>query len=272
MPALHRVAMGIQYDGTAFHGWQFQRQAPHLPTIQGALESALSHIANEPITTICAGRTDAGVHAFAQVVHFDTTAHRTAYDWMAGVNAKLPPAIAVQWVTPVPTTFHARFSATARSYRYIIYQSRARQALMHQCATWIKTPLDIAAMQQAAQLLIGTQDFSALRSSHCQANNAIRHVTLSSIEAQGPWLIYEVSANAFLHHMVRNIVGTLMVVGRREQSPAWVSRVLASRDRCQAGVTAPPQGLCLRDVSYPLSFGLPKKCAQDFSLLETLLS
>lgn len=272
MPTLQRLAMGVQYDGTAFHGWQFQRQAPHLPTIQGALEAALSHIANEPITSICAGRTDSGVHALAQVIHFDTTAHRTAYDWMAGVNAKLPPAIAVQWVKPVSIDFHARFSARARSYRYIIYQNRARQALMRQCATWVKTPLDVPAMQQAAQLLIGTHDFSALRSSHCQANNAIRQVSLSSISAQGPWLIYEVSANAFLHHMVRNIVGTLLVVGRREQPPAWVSKVLASRDRCQAGVTAPPQGLCLRDVCYPSSFALPKKSAQDFSLLETLLS
>lgn len=249
-----RYALGIEYDGTDFNGWQ---RLGHGHSVQGALEEALSFVADAPIQVVCAGRTDAGVHGQCQVVHFDSTAQRTPFAWMMGANSRLPQSMAVRWAQPVEEQFNARFSAIARRYRYRILNRRVRPALEARYLAWERLPLDVGAMQAAAQVLLGEHDFSAFRSSQCQASHARRELQAIAVERCGDEVCIQVQANAFLHHMVRNLVGSLLPIGRGERAPAWLSELLASRDRTRAGPTAPPQGLVFIGPLYPRIFALP---------------
>jgi tRNA pseudouridine38-40 synthase len=249
-----RYALGIEYDGSDYLGWQRQHQGP---TVQATLEPALSFVANEMVEVICAGRTDTGVHARGQVVHFDCAAERGERAWVLGSNSRLPASVALTWARPVSDDFHARYSARLRSYCFRILRRPSRPALDARYALWVREPLDVAAMSTAAQLLVGQHDFTSFRTLACQANSPVRHIHRIDIREHGPWLELEFEANAFLHHMIRNIVGSLLVVGRGEQAPAWVGAVLALRDRSKAGPTAPPQGLTFLCARYPASFGLP---------------
>lgn len=250
-----RIALGIEYDGTAFHGWQIQQ--PKVRTIQGCLEQAIGEVADRPVNLICAGRTDAGVHATAQVVHFDTEAERPPRAWIFGTNSNLPPEIAVSWAQPVPETFHARFSARARRYRYVIFNRPVRSALHRQRASWFYKSLDVARMREAGLYLVGEHDFSSFRSVECQAKSPIRTVYALELEWRGDFLILEIEANAFLHRMVRNIAGVLMTIGSGTRPIGWAHEVLEARDRALGGTTAPPQGLYLIAVRYPSVFGVP---------------
>jgi tRNA pseudouridine38-40 synthase len=250
-----RYALGLEYDGAAYAGWQHQG---HARTVQQVVDEALSRVAAEPIKVVAAGRTDAGVHATLQVVHFDTAAERRERGWLLGTNSNLPEDVGAQWIRPVPETFSARFSAISRSYRYLIVNRPQRAALAHGHATWIHAPLDDTAMDAAAQLLVGTHDFTSFRAASCQARSPQRTLTRCSVTRRGDWLAIDVSANAFLHHMVRNIVGSLLLVGRGEQDLAWFGALLAARDRKAAGMTAPAAGLHLVDVEYPAELALPR--------------
>jgi tRNA pseudouridine38-40 synthase len=249
-----RIALGIEYDGTSYNGWQRQNNGIG---VQQRLEEALAVVANEDIEVVCAGRTDTGVHASGQVVHFDTSAERSDRGWLLGANTNLPPDVSVSWVRHVSDEFHARFSATERSYRYVILNRLERSALHRQRAWWVYEPLDATVMHEAAQYLLGQHDFSAFRAAGCQAKSARRELTSIGVQRDGDWVTVSVSANAFLMHMVRNITGTLAVVGRGEQAPAWVAEVLKSRDRTIGGITAPPHGLTLVSINYPEEFGIP---------------
>ncbi len=249
-----RVALGLEYDGTAFAGWQSQRASP---AVQSLIEAALSPVAAEPVGLICAGRTDAGVHARGQVAHFDTHAHRSARGWVLGANTHLPSDINVAWARPVPQHFHARYSAEARTYRYYIYNRSVRSALAARGAAWIRQPLDHERMQSATAALIGSHDFSALRSAASQSHSPIRRVEELTITRRGDFVIMQVTANAFLHHMVRNIAGLLIAIGRGDQDPLWARTVLASKDRSRGGPTASAEGLYFWFVRYPRAFGLP---------------
>ena len=249
-----RIALGIEYDGTSYNGWQRQKTGLG---VQQRLEEALSLVANEDVEVVCAGRTDTGVHASGQVAHFDTDSERSERGWLLGANTNLPADISVTWVKPVGHDFHARFSAVARSYHYLILNRLQRSALHRHRAWWIYEPLDETRMQAAAQLLLGEHDFSAFRAAGCQANTAVRELTDLRIGRNGDWLTIDVTANAFLMNMVRNIVGTLAAVGLGEQRVEWVSEVLESRDRKTGGITAPPHGLTLIAVEYPDAFGVP---------------
>jgi len=249
-----RYALAIEYDGTDFLGWQ---RLSHGPTVQGALEQALAFVAAQPIEVTCAGRTDSGVHAYAQVAHFDSPVERRPYAWMMGVNSRLPSTAAVRWVQPVDPGFHARYSATARRYRYRILNRSARPALDARFVTWERRPLDAERMQRAAQALVGEHDFSAFRTAQCQAKHPRRCVHAISVHRVGDEVHVEVQANAFLHHMVRNIVGSLLPIGYGEQAEDWMRELLEGRDRSVAGPTAPPQGLCFVGPLYPREFGLP---------------
>jgi tRNA pseudouridine38-40 synthase len=249
-----RIAVGIEYDGSAYAGWQTQ---PGIPNIQQAAEAALGTVAAEAVSLTCAGRTDAGVHAYGQVAHFDTVATRTARSWVLGANSALPADISLSWAVPVPEHFHARYTAEARTYRYLILNRAARSALSAQRAVWIHRPLDAIAMAEAAAELVGEHDFSAFRSAECQAKSPVRRLTRLAVERRGHWISIEATANAFLHHMVRNIAGLLIHVGRGEEPAAWARTVLESRDRRRGAATAPPQGLYLVAVRYPEVFGLP---------------
>ena len=249
-----RIALGIEYDGTSYNGWQRQKTGLG---VQQRLEEALSLVANEEIEVTCAGRTDTGVHASGQVVHFDTSAERSDRGWLLGANSNLPPDISVTWVKPVDDDFHARFSAVSRSYQYLILNRLQRSALHRDRAWWVHQPLDEQRMHAAAQALLGEHDFSAFRAAGCQASSAMRDVTKISVTRSGNWVTLDVTANAFLMHMVRNITGTLAVIGRGEAPVEWLAEVLESRDRTAAGVAAPPHGLTLVDVAYPASFGIP---------------
>lgn len=251
-----RIALGVEYDGAAHYGWQRQQQ---LPSVQGYLEKALSAVANTPIDVQCAGRTDAGVHATGQVVHFDFDGERPDRAWTMGVNTNLPDSIAVRWVKTVSNDFHARFSATHRRYRYVIYNATLRPAILLGGITHEYQPLDAALMHEAAQAVIGEQDFTSFRASHCQSKTPFRNVTDVSVYRQGTYVIVDIRANAFLHHMVRNIVGSLIKVGCGEQPVNWIAELLAVKDRTQAAATAKPNGLYLVDVTYPDTFGLPRK-------------
>ena len=249
-----RIALGIEYDGTSYNGWQRQKNGIG---VQQRLEEALAVVADEPVELTCAGRTDTGVHATGQVVHFDTTAERSERGWLLGTNTNLPADVSVAWARRVDPEFHARFSATGRSYRYVILNRLQRSALHRKRAWWVHQPLDAGRMHAAGQRLIGEHDFSAFRAAGCQAKTALRELTAISVTRDGDWLYLDVSANAFLMHMVRNITGTLAEVGQGEQPQEWVTEVLESRDRTIGGVTAPPHGLTLVDVDYPAQFGIP---------------
>jgi tRNA pseudouridine38-40 synthase len=249
-----RIALGIEYDGTAYNGWQRQRSGTGVQTV---LEQALARVADAPVEAVCAGRTDAGVHAAAQVVHFDSTATRSRRSWMLGANSNLPPDINALWAEFVADDFHARYSATSRTYRYLILNRPARSSLYRDRAWWIHRPLDEKRMREAAGYLQGGHDFSAFRAAGCQALTPHREVFALTIERHGEWLVVTVSANAFLQHMVRNMVGLLVAIGAGDEAPAWADAVLKSRDRTRGGVAAPAQGLTLIDVAYPASAGLP---------------
>jgi len=249
-----RIAVGLEYDGTRYSGWQLQ---PGLPTIQELVQRALCAVADRPVSVSCAGRTDAGVHATGQVAHFDTGASRPMRGWVLGANSLLPPDIALNWAVEVDGRFDARRSALARSYRYCVLQRATRPALLRDRVHWVRMPLDAAAMHAAAQCLVGEHDFSAFRSAGCQAATAVRRIDAINVTAEGPLVTIEVTANAFLHHMVRNIAGTLIEVGARGHAPARVAATLASRDRQRAGVTAPARGLYLCAVRYPPDAGTP---------------
>lgn len=249
-----RVALGIEYDGTSYNGWQRQKTGSG---VQQRVEKALSVVANHPVEVICAGRTDTGVHATGQVVHFDTDSQRSDRGWLLGANTNLPDDVSVTWVAPVSDDFHARFSATSRSYRYKILNRLQRSALHRNRAWWVYEPLEATLMHDAAQQLAGEHDFSAFRAAACQASTAVRTISQISVSRSGDWLTLDVTANAFLQHMVRNITGTLATVGLGEQEVDWVAEVLESRDRKVGGIAAPPHGLTLVGVGYPESFGLP---------------
>ena len=248
-----RLAAGIEYDGTAFNGWQVQ---PHAPSIQEALSKAISIVADEPVECVGAGRTDTGVHATGQVAHFDTRARRAEHSWLLGINSNLPTDINVNWVAKVPAEFHARFSARSRSYRYLILNSPVRSALYRQRAWWVLKPLDAELMQTAADALLGEHDFSSFRAAACQASSPVRTITEIAVERQGEIIVITCSANAFLHHMVRNLAGSLMRIGRGDEPPEWLAEILAAKDRKRSGITAPAMGLTLTDVGYP-DFPLP---------------
>ncbi len=250
-----RFALGVEYNGSMFSGYQMQSHGTR--TVQAELEKAVSIVANEPIRLTCAGRTDTGVHATGQVVHFDTTVQRELKAWMLGANTNLPSDIAVHWVRQVSGDFSARFSAISRSYRYILFNRRIRSAVFPNNVAWSYEKFDENAMNAAAQHLLGEHDFSAFRSSRCQANHAIRVMQKISVTRQHDYLILDIKANAFLHHMVRNIMGTLMVIGRGEQSVDWMCEILEGQDRKCAGMTASPAGLYLVNVEYPKECGLP---------------
>jgi len=254
-----RIALGIEYDGTGFLGWQ---RLTHGNTVQGAVEAALSFVADAQVEVTCSGRTDAGVHARCQVVHFDTQAQRSERSWVLGANSRLPDAVAVLWARPVDQTFHARYGALGRRYRYMILNRAVRAALDARRVTWERVPLDAAAMHVAAQALVGEHDFSAFRAISCQAHSARREVRAIQVERVGEQVAIDVEANAFLHHMVRNIVGSLLLVGRGEQPPGWIAHLLAAADRTIAGPTAPPQGLMFLGPRYPARFGLPEDVSQ----------
>jgi tRNA pseudouridine38-40 synthase len=249
-----RVAAIIEYDGTDYAGWQSQ---VHSASIQDAVEAALSFVAGHPVVAICAGRTDSGVHAVGQVIHFDTHAERTSRAWVLGANTRLAPSIALQWAGEVTAGFHARHRASRRIYRYAILNRSARSALQRTRAAWIHRPLDADAMHAAAQALIGEHDFSAFRSIECQSKTAIRRVDTIEVTREGDYLWLEITANAYLHHMVRNIVGTLLDVQREAEPFAAMAKVLAGADRRYAGATAPAAGLYLWRVEYPAVFGIP---------------
>lgn len=249
-----RIAIGIEYDGTSYNGWQRQRTGLG---VQQVLEQALSEVADETVEVTCAGRTDTGVHATGQVAHFDTTAERTDRGWLLGANTSLPDDVNLSWVRPVDVEFHARFSATARGYRYRILNRLVRSALNRRRAWWVYQPLDHERMHTAAQALLGQHDFSAFRAAGCQASTATREITSISVQRDDDWILLDVTANAFLQHMVRNIIGTLVAVGSGEEDISWPATVLEARDRTRGGIAAPPHGLTLVSVDYPDQFGIP---------------
>jgi tRNA pseudouridine38-40 synthase len=249
-----RYALGIEYDGSGFQGWQ---RLSHGASVQATVEAALSFVVDHPLEVVCAGRTDSGVHARCQVVHFDTEAVRTPYALQQGGNSRLPGGVAILWCQPMPQDFHARYSARARRYRYTILNRKVRPAMQREYLTWERQPLDAEAMHRAAQALVGEHDFSAFRTVHCQAPHPNRNVHEISVRREDDRVIVEVQANAFLHHMVRNFVGSLLLVGRGEQSEAWVGQLLAGRDRVVAGPTAPSAGLVFLGPRYPAEWSLP---------------
>ena len=250
-----RIALGVEYDGSPFFGWQSQVGGR---TVQDALQAALSSIACEPVSVIAAGRTDSGVHAVEQVIHFDTATERPLSAWVRGVNAFLPPSIAVLWAHPVPDEFHARFSAQARSYYYVLINRAVRSALYQGKAGWFHAPLAVEKMTEAAACLLGEHDFSAFRSAECQAKSPLKNLTKLEIQQHGDVLIFYLTANAFLQHMVRNIVGSLVYIGKGRYPPQWMGEVMKSRNRNFAAPTFAPDGLYLLNVEYPAKWNLPQ--------------
>lgn len=252
-----RYALGLEYRGSRYLGWQ--RLGGDAPTLQQALETAIAHVADHPVETVCAGRTDAGVHARCQVVSFASAAPRTARAWMLGITAHLPGDMAVRWCVPVADGFSARFSARARRYRYRILNRPVRPGIGREYLGWERRPLDADRMHRAAQALLGEQDFSAFRSVQCQATHPRRQMQHIRVTRAGEEVHVEVQANAFLHHMVRNIVGSLVPVGRGEKPVEWLAALLAGRDRRKAGPTAAAAGLCFLHPLYPPECGLPEE-------------
>jgi tRNA pseudouridine38-40 synthase len=250
-----RYALGIEYDGSAFLGWQ---RLGHGDSVQGALEAALASIVQHPVDAVCAGRTDAGVHAAQQVVHLDTGVVRPLRAFVEGTNTRLPASVRVLWAQQVPGGFHARHGARARRYRYRLLNRRVRPALQRDYLSWEPRPLDAEAMHRAAQALLGENDFSAFRTAQCQAPHPMRDLQVITVHREGEEVVFELQANAFLHHMVRNIVGSLLMVGRGERPESWVAELLAGRDRTVAGPTASAAGLSFLGPRYPQAWGLPE--------------
>ena len=261
-----RIALGIEYDGTPFQGWQSQ---PGGRTVQDALEAALGAIAGEAARVVCAGRTDTGVHARAQVVHFDTPVERPGSAWVKGVNGHLPPQIAVLWAAQVADDFHARFSAQKRRYDYFLLNRPVRSALEVSRMGWFHLPLDLEAMRAGARYLTGEHDFSAFRSSECQAKSPVRTISRLDLTQCGDVFQFTFEANAFLHHMVRNIVGTLVYIGKGKHAPGWAAQLLASRTRAFAAPTFSPCGLYLSQIDYDARFALPAFPAATFPAATT---
>lgn len=256
-PAGTRIACCVEYDGSGYNGWQSQ---PHdnVSTVQDTLEAALAEIANAPVRVHCAGRTDTGVHATGQIVHFDAPVARAGKAWMLGTNTALPADVRVHWAVAVAGDFHARFSAQARRYRYVIANTTVRPALLRDHVTWHRRPLDAAIMQRAAQALLGEQDFSAFRAASCQSNSPMRNIMEVDVSRAGSFVIIDILANAFLHHMIRNIAGSLIAIGDGRQGEHWIGELLAGRDRTAAADTAPAAGLYLAEIRYPARFDLPQ--------------
>lgn len=249
VPVNGRIALGLSYRGAAFHGWQAQKSG--LPTVQKSLEYAVSKVANHPVELVCAGRTDKGVHASQQIVHFDTPSMRSPRSWVFGCNANLPRDISIEWAGKVDEGFHARFSAISRRYHYVIYNHPIRPAIFSDEMSWFHYPLDAERMHDAAQCLVGEHDFTSFRAVGCQSRTPNRHVHFVNIKRYGHVIVMDIKGNAFLHHMVRNIAGVLMAIGSGRQEPGWCKEVLEARDRTKGGVTAPPYGLFLTHVEYP---------------------
>ena len=249
-----KYAACIEYDGSAFFGWQYQ---DHAPSVQGEVEKAISRVANHPVKVVCAGRTDTGVHGIGQIIHFESDAERTIDSWQFGTNSNLPDTVVMRWVQPVDDAFHARFSAGARRYRYILLNRATRPAILSKRVAWHRRPLDHESMQQACKYLLGEQDFTSLRAAGCQAKHAVRTIHDINISREGDFIYLDVKANAFLYHMVRNIAGTLFLIGEGRQSVEWLPELMSKQDRREAGATAPPGGLYFVHVDYPEQFGLP---------------
>ncbi|MBW8182179.1 tRNA pseudouridine(38-40) synthase TruA [Shewanella nanhaiensis] len=260
-----RVALGIEYDGSKYFGWQRQVE---VDSVQAQLERALSKVANEPISVHCAGRTDTGVHATGQVIHFDTNAIRKESAWTLGVNVSLPDDIAVRWSKVVDEDFHARFSATARRYRYMIYNYQLRPGILRSGVSHYRTHLNENKMHEAAQHFVGEHDFTSFRALHCQSKTPNRNVHEVNVTRQGMYICVDIKANAFLHHMVRNIVGSLIEVGLGHQTHEWIPELLALKDRSKAAPTAKPNGLYMVDVTYPEHFQLPKLALGPLFMLD----
>lgn len=253
-----RIALGLEYDGADYCGWQSQQ---HASGVQAEVEKALSFVANERIEVHAAGRTDAGVHAAIQVVHFDTTAQRAERGWVLGANTNLPPTVSALWAREVPDDFHARSSALCRTYRYVILNRLSRPAIANRRVSWLRYPLDHERMHTAAQALLGEHDFTSFRGAECQSRTPVRRLYAIEVTRSQDIVTLTVSGNAFLHHMVRNIAGVLMEIGQGERAVEWCAEVLAARDRTQAGITAPADGLYLAGIRYPQELGLPSELA-----------
>jgi tRNA pseudouridine38-40 synthase len=252
-----KVVLLVEYDGSAYKGWQAQKY--DVPSVQENIEKALSVIANHKVSVVCAGRTDSGVHASAQVVHFETDVERSERSWTLGVNTHLPSDIAVVAARYVDDEFHARFSALSRRYRYVIYQSALRPALLSKGLTWTYKTLDVERMKAAATCFLGTHDFSSFRAVGCQANTPTRTILNFSVQQLGQYVVLDVRANAFLHHMIRNFAGVLMTIGAGEKPVSWAKEVLEAKDRTKGGITAPPTGLYFVDAEYPEHFNVPQR-------------
>jgi tRNA pseudouridine38-40 synthase len=249
-----RYAIGLEYDGSEFFGWQIQRQEP---TVQGCLEAALARVADQEIRAVCCGRTDTGVHALGQVAHFDSSAERAERDWVLGLNSHLPAGVSVLWIRQVDESFHARFSAFSRTYRYLVLNRWIRPALDARRMSWCRLPLDAEGMHEAAQALRGEHDFTSFRAGACQARHAVREIHDIAVRRSGEVVTLEVTANGFLYHMVRNIAGTLLRVGQGNAEVGWPAQVLALQDRSKAAPTAAPEGLYFVRARYPQQYGLP---------------
>ena len=251
-----RIALGMEYEGSEFYGWQSQAAGR---TVQDTLQQALSQIACEKISVIAAGRTDTGVHALEQVVHFDTNTSRPLSAWVRGSNALLPDSVAILWAHPVSDEFHARFSAQSRSYRYLLINRAVRSAVQHGKVGWFHAPLDVRGMQIAAQYVLGQHDFTSFRAAECQAKSPIKNITQFEIRQEGDVIIFDLTADAFLHHMVRNLIGSLVYIGKGSHPPEWMATVLQAHHRKEAAPTFAPDGLYLRKIKYDTKWGLPQK-------------
>ena len=254
-----KIALGVEYDGSQFYGWQ---QQINLRTVQGEVEKALSKIATSEVKITCAGRTDTGVHGMNQVVHFSPTVNRPIKSWIYGANSHLPKDIVIKWAQEVPEHFDARFSAVSRKYRYIIFNHAIRPAHLRSAITWHYNKLNVSMMHEESQLLLGENDYTSFRSSQCQANSPVRTIKQISVSQHGQLIVIDVEANAFLHHMVRNIAGVLMSVGSGRESKGWVKQLLAQKDRTKGAETSPPYGLYLYDIKYPEEFNIPSNMSE----------
>jgi tRNA pseudouridine38-40 synthase len=259
-----KIAIGVEYCGTSYSGWQRQK---HAIGVQQHVEKALSKVADKPITIHCAGRTDTGVHALHQVIHFEADIDRGSRSWVMGGNSNLPGDIGLLWAKTVDDAFHARFSATGRHYRYIIFNRQTRPSVNFGYVSWEYRKLDEGAMSEAAALLVGKHDFSSFRAQGCQSKTPVREVTQLQVQRIGEYIIIDISANAFLQHMVRNIAGVLIEIGQGIREPSWASEVLDARNRGLAGITARPDGLYLTEIDYPEIFAIPKRNKPSWPIL-----